>query len=98
MLFKKNKVDWIKGTAKLTGGRNVEVTPHDGTKQSLTATKEFIVATGSAARSVPGVQPDGKRIIFSDEAIHLPEVPKTHRGHGQRRCRCRVRLDLSQLR
>ena len=77
LLFKKNKIDWIKGTARLTGGRNVEVTLHDGSKQALTATKELIVATGSAARSVPGIQPDGKKIIFSDEAIHLPEVPKT---------------------
>jgi dihydrolipoamide dehydrogenase len=77
LLFKKNKIDWIKGTARLTGGRTIEVTLHDGTKQSLTATKELIVATGSAARSVPGIEPDGTKVIFSDEAIHLPEVPKT---------------------
>ena len=77
MLFKKNKIDWIKGTARLTGGQGVEVTLHDGTKQSLTATKEIIVATGSAPRSVPGIEVDRKKIIFSDEAIHLPEVPKT---------------------
>ena len=77
LLFKKNKIDWIKGTARLTGGRGIEVTLHDGTTQSLTATKELIVATGSAARSVPGIEPDGTKIIFSDEAIHLPEVPKT---------------------
>ena len=76
LLFKKNKIEWIKGTARLTGGRSVEVSLRDG-KQALTATKELIIATGSAPRSVPGIQPDGKRIIFSDEAIHLPEVPKT---------------------
>jgi dihydrolipoyl dehydrogenase len=74
-LFKKNKVDWIKGTARLTGGKSAEVTLHDGTKQVLTARKELIIATGSAPRSVPGVEVDGTRIIFSDEAIHLPEVP-----------------------
>jgi dihydrolipoamide dehydrogenase len=77
MLFKKNKIEWIKGTARLTGGRGVEVTLHDGTKQSLSAKKELIVATGSAARSVPGVEVDRQRIIFSDEAIHLKQVPKT---------------------
>ncbi len=49
MLFKKNKIDWIKGTARLTGGLGVEVTLHDGGKQALTATKEIIVATGSSA-------------------------------------------------
>jgi dihydrolipoamide dehydrogenase len=77
LLFKKNKIDWVKGTARLTGGRNVEVTLHDGAKQPLTATKELIVATGSAPRSVPGIEVDRKQIIFSDEAIHLPVVPKT---------------------
>jgi len=77
MLFKKNKIDWIKGTARLTGGLGVEVTLADGGKQSLAATKEIIVATGSAPRSVPGIEVDRKQIIFSDEAIHLPAVPKS---------------------
>ncbi len=77
MLFKKNKIDWIKGTARLTGGLGVEVTVTDGGKQSLTAKKEIIVATGSAPRSVPGIDVDRKKIIFSDEAIHLPSVPKS---------------------
>ncbi len=77
MLFKKNKIDWIKGTARLTGGRTVEVTRPDGATQALSARQEVIVATGSAARSVPGITHDGTKIIFSDEAIHLPEVPKT---------------------
>src|SRR6478609_866004 len=77
MLFKKNKIDWIKGTARLTGGRGVEVTLADGGKQSIAATKEIIVATGSSPRSVPGIEVDRKKIIFSDEAIHLPAVPKS---------------------
>ena len=77
MLFKKNKITWLKGTARLTGGKNLEVTLHDGTKQVITARKEVIIATGSSPRSVPGIEVDKKRIIFSDEAIHLPEVPKS---------------------
>ncbi|HQZ38409.1 MAG TPA: dihydrolipoyl dehydrogenase [Vicinamibacterales bacterium] len=77
MLFKKNKIDWIKGTARLTGTGGVEVTLHDGAKQALSAKKEIVVATGSAPRSVPGIEVDHKRIIFSDEAIHLAEVPKS---------------------
>ena len=77
MLFKKNKIDWIKGTARLIGGLSVEVTLHDGGKQAIAAKKEIIVATGSAPRSVPGVDVDRKKIIFSDEAIHLPAVPKS---------------------
>ena len=77
MLFKKNKIEWLKGTARLTGKQGVEVTLHDGTIQSLTATREIIVATGSAPRSVPGIEVDRKKIIFSDEAIHLSYVPKS---------------------
>jgi dihydrolipoamide dehydrogenase len=77
MLFKKNKIDWNKGTATLTGGKGVEVALHEGGTQALTARKELVIATGSAARSVPGIEVDRKRIIFSDEAIHLPYVPKS---------------------
>ncbi|MGH9384362.1 MAG: dihydrolipoyl dehydrogenase [Vicinamibacterales bacterium] len=75
LLFKKNKVEWVKGLARLTGKRGVDVALTDGTKRALVATKEIIIATGSSPRSVPGITPDGKRIIFSDEAIHLPLVP-----------------------
>jgi dihydrolipoamide dehydrogenase len=77
MLFKKNKIEWIKGTARLTGGLGAEVTLNDGGKQALQATKEIIIATGSTPRSVPGIEVDRKKIIFSDEAIHLPSVPKS---------------------
>jgi dihydrolipoamide dehydrogenase len=77
MLFKKNKIEWIKGTARLTGGLGVEVSLHDGATQSLAARKEIIVATGSSPRSVPGIEADRRKIIFSDEAIHLPAVPKS---------------------
>jgi dihydrolipoamide dehydrogenase len=100
MLFKKNKIDWIKGTARLTGKGGVDVTLNDGgpstlrepqgrpeqsrgttgsgqSKQQLQAGKEIIVATGSTPRSVPGITVDKKQIIFSDEAIHLPSVPRS---------------------
>src|SRR5688572_26501269 len=58
-LFKKNKIDWIKGTAKLAGKGRIEV--FEGDKQTLEA-KEIIVATGSSPRSVPGVEIDHKQI------------------------------------
>jgi dihydrolipoamide dehydrogenase len=74
-LFKKNKIDWIKGTARLTGGGGVDV--FDGDAQTLRARTEIIVATGSAPRSVPGVTIDRTRIITSDEAVHLREVPRS---------------------
>ncbi len=77
LLFKKNKIEWVKGTARLSGAKTVDVTLHDGTKRSLTASKELILATGSAPRSVPGIEVDHQTVIFSDEAIHLAEVPKS---------------------
>ena len=73
-LFRKNKITWIKGTAQLAGGGTVHVV--DGEKQTLDA-NEIVVATGSAPRSVPGIEIDRTRIITSDEAIHLPQVPKS---------------------
>jgi dihydrolipoamide dehydrogenase len=73
-LFKKNKIEWIKGTARVTGRGKIDVT--DGDARSLTA-REIVLATGSTPRSVPGVEIDRKRIITSDEAIGLREVPKS---------------------
>ncbi len=73
-LFKKNKIDWIKGTARLAGKGKVDVV--EGEKQTLEA-KDIIIATGSQARSVPGITIDRTRIITSDEAIHLKAIPKS---------------------
>ena len=75
LLFKKNKIDWIKGNGRLAGKSAVEIT--EGQKQTLAARKEIIVATGSQPRSVPGVEIDRKRIITSDEAVNLKEIPKS---------------------
>jgi dihydrolipoamide dehydrogenase len=73
-LFKKNQIEWIKGSGRLLGAGAIEVTGD----QAMTITaKEILVATGSSARSVPGIEIDRKRIITSDEAIHLKEVPKS---------------------
>src|SRR4029079_8091322 len=74
-LFKKNKIDWIKGTARLSGNGGVEVI--EGEMQTLRARKDIIVATRSTPRSAPGIEIDRRRIITSDEAIQLREVPKS---------------------
>jgi dihydrolipoamide dehydrogenase len=75
LLFRKNKIEWIKGSGRLAGNGRVEIT--EGQMQTLVATKEIIVATGSQPRSVPGVELDRERIITSDEAIGLRDVPKS---------------------
>jgi dihydrolipoamide dehydrogenase len=74
-LLKKNSIEWVKGTGRLAGQGRVEVTGEAG-KRMLTG-RELIVATGSSARSVPGIEIDRKTIITSDQAINLPAVPKS---------------------
>jgi len=74
-LFKKNSIEWVKGTGRLAGKGKVEVTGGSGAR-TLTA-REIIVATGSSARSVPGIEIDRKQIITSDQAIGLTAVPKS---------------------
>ena len=75
LLFRKNKIDWIKGSGRLAGSGTVEVT--EGQKGTLKARREIIVATGSQPRSVPGIEIDRTRIITSDEAINMKVVPKS---------------------
>jgi dihydrolipoamide dehydrogenase len=74
-LFKKNKIEWIKGSGRLAGSGKVEVSGGGGDR-TLVA-REIIVATGSTPRSVPGIEVDRRNIITSDEAINLPETPKS---------------------
>jgi len=73
-LFKKNKIEWVRGTGRLLGGGAIEVTGDEN--RALTA-REILVATGSSPRSVPGIEIDRTRIITSDEAIHMKAVPKS---------------------
>jgi dihydrolipoamide dehydrogenase len=73
-LFKKNQIEWIKGSACLAGNGRIEVT---GEAATTLQAKEIIVATGSYARSVPGIEIDRTHIITSDQAISLAEIPKS---------------------
>jgi dihydrolipoamide dehydrogenase len=77
LLFKKNKIEWIKGSARLLGKGAVEVTDTAGATSQITAGKEIIVATGSSPRSVPGITFDHTRIITSNEAMNMRDVPKS---------------------
>ena len=75
-LFKKNKVDWIKGAGKIAGAGKVEVTGEDGKTVTLEA-KNIVIATGSEPAALSGVTVDQKRIVDSTGALALPEVPKS---------------------
>ena len=69
-LFKKNKVDWLKGHAAFTSANSVDV---GGKSYSA---KNFMIATGSSVTPLPGVEIDQKVIVDSTGALELPVVPK----------------------
>lgn len=75
-LFKKNKVDWIKGWGRIDGPGKVVVKGEDGAETTL-ETKNIVIATGSEPSGLPGVEVDQKRIVDSTGALSLPEVPKS---------------------
>ncbi|KIW05459.1 dihydrolipoyl dehydrogenase [Verruconis gallopava] len=74
-LFKKNNVEYIKGTGSFADEHTVNVSLNDGGETSLRG-KNIIIATGSEATPFPGLTIDEKRIITSTGAIALTEVPK----------------------
>jgi dihydrolipoamide dehydrogenase len=75
-LLKKNKIDVLTGTAKLTKDKKVELKGVDG-KTSIFESKNIILATGSRSRELPNLKQDGKRIIGYREAMTLPIQPKS---------------------
>jgi dihydrolipoamide dehydrogenase len=74
-LFRKNKVEWIKGWGRLNGPGKVTVTLADGSVRELQA-KDIVIATGSEPTPLPGVTIDNQRILDSSGALALPQVPK----------------------
>jgi dihydrolipoamide dehydrogenase len=74
-LFKKNKINWIKGTAAFTGPNSLSVTGA-GEAQTITA-KHIVIATGSEVMPLPGIAIDETKIVSSTGALKLAAVPKT---------------------
>jgi dihydrolipoamide dehydrogenase len=74
-LFKKNKVDYLRGHGGIAGNSTVEVTAADGKKETHTATN-IIVATGCKSRGMPGLDFNGTTVISSKEALVIPAQPK----------------------
>ncbi len=75
MLMKKNKVDVIKGFGKLAGEGRIEVRSPEGNQ--FVETKNVILATGSEARMLPGLQPDPEKILTNVEILSLTKIPKS---------------------
>ena len=80
-LIDKNKVTWIQGRGRLDGPGRIRViqagedgTPGAGGERLLQAT-DVILATGSRVKSLPGLDPDGERILTSDDILRLDRAP-----------------------
>ncbi|MGC9419976.1 MAG: dihydrolipoyl dehydrogenase, partial [Rhodovulum sp.] len=69
-LFKKNKIDWIKGWASIAEAGLVKV------GEDTHKAKNIIIATGSEPSTLPGVEIDEKVIVSSTGALALPKIPK----------------------
>lgn len=75
LLFKKHKIETIPGWGKVAGPGKVRV-EKDG-KSTEIAARNILLATGSQARTLPGVTIDGKTVLSNREILSLPEVPKS---------------------
>ncbi|WP_445944213.1 dihydrolipoyl dehydrogenase [Roseicyclus sp.] len=69
-LFKKNKIDWLKGWGAIPAPGKVQV--GDTTYE----TKNIIIATGSTPSTLPGITIDEKIVVTSEGALSLPKIPK----------------------
>jgi dihydrolipoamide dehydrogenase len=81
-LVTKYKVTWIEGRGRLEGPQKIRVsqpgedgTPGAGGERVLQAT-DVILATGSRVKSLPGLEPDGRRIVTSDDVLRSETLPK----------------------
>jgi dihydrolipoamide dehydrogenase len=77
-LFKKNKITWIKGTAKITGKNSVSV-KIDGKDEKHDAKKAVVISTGSRVKGLPqiGLELNKTTVLSSDEVLVLEKAPKT---------------------
>ena len=75
-LMRKNSVEVVAGTGVLQVAHAVEVALSEGGTRTL-ETRNVIIATGGRARSIPGITPDGERVLTYREAIVLRELPRS---------------------
>ncbi len=70
-LFKKNKIEWVKGAARIAGAGKVVV------GERTLETKNIVIASGSEVTPLAGIKIDEKRVVSSTGALALAPVPKT---------------------
>jgi dihydrolipoamide dehydrogenase len=76
-LMRKNKIEVIKGTGRLLGQGRIAVVGAGGEALAEIAAKHIIIATGARARTLPGIEPDGRLIWTYKEAMVPPSFPKS---------------------
>ncbi len=69
-LFKKNKIDWLKGWATIPAAGKVQV------GEDVHEAKNIVIASGSVPASIPGVEIDENLVVSSTGALELPKIPK----------------------
>ncbi|HEX4905593.1 MAG TPA: dihydrolipoyl dehydrogenase [Acidimicrobiales bacterium] len=75
-LLKGRKVTVLSGTGRYRGGGTVQVGMNDGSSQTVEG-RNVILASGSAPRTIPGFDVDGRFVLTSDEVLAIDELPRT---------------------
>ena len=75
-LLKKNKVEIVQGFGQLFGPGRITVTDSNNKTREIQA-KNIILATGSEAKMIPGLEPDAKTILTNKEILNLKKIPKS---------------------
>ena len=75
-LFKKNKVEWIGGRGSIVGPGSLKVEVPDGKSLRIEA-KHIVLATGSEAKMLPGMEADAKTVLTNREVLGPKEIPKS---------------------
>jgi len=76
LLMRKNNVDVIEGRGVLKSPTSVEVALDDGSTRTIES-ENIIIATGGHARTIPGIEPDGERVMTYRSAIVLDDLPES---------------------
>jgi dihydrolipoamide dehydrogenase len=75
-LMKKNRVDVVNGFGRIASAGRISVAGSDGAETAY-ASKNILIATGSAPRSLPGIEIDHRTILSSDSILEVSEIPKS---------------------
>jgi dihydrolipoamide dehydrogenase len=74
MLLRKNGIEVIEGCGRVDGPGSVRVTLREGGERHVKA-RAILIATGARARTIPGAEPDGQRILTARHALEMRELP-----------------------